>query len=61
MAPQMTDEQWEAQNGGLSPDEARTRGLCWLCNGNGALYTAFGGIQRTVPCRECPGDGKAQR
>ncbi len=31
----MTDQQWEAQNGSLSPDEARARGLCWCCSGNG--------------------------
>lgn len=57
----MTDEQWEAQNGSLSPDEAHARGLCWCCTGNGVLYTAFGGVQRKLPCGECRGNGKAQR
>jgi len=57
----MTDQQWEAQNSNLGPDEATARGLCWCCVGNGVLYTAFGGVQRAVPCRECRGDGKAKR
>jgi DnaJ-class molecular chaperone len=57
----MTDEQWEAQNGPLSPGEAAARGLCWQCTGNRVLYTAFGGVQRKVPCRECRGTGKAKR
>jgi hypothetical protein len=56
----MTDEQWEAQNGSLSPDEAHARGLCWCCTGNRVLYTAFGGNQRKVDCHECGGTGKAQ-
>lgn len=57
----MTDEQWEAENGSLSPGEAAARGLCWQCTGNRVLYTAFGGVQRKVPCRECRGNGKAKR
>ncbi|MFF9175964.1 hypothetical protein [Streptomyces sp. NPDC014793] len=57
----MTDEQWEAQNGNLAPDEARAKGLCWHCSGKGANYTAFGGVQRTVRCPECRGNGKAKR
>lgn len=57
----MTDEQWEAQNSSLSPNEAHAQGLCWCCTGNGVLYTAFGGAQRKLPCGECRGDGKAQR
>jgi hypothetical protein len=57
----MTDEQWEAQNGNLAPDEATARGLCWCCNGNRVLYTAFGGVQRAVKCGECKGSGKAKR
>ena len=61
MTPRMTDQQWEAQNSNLGPDEATARGLCWCCVGNGVLYTAFGGVQRAVPCRECRGDGKAKR
>lgn len=55
----MTDEQWEAQNGKLSPAAAMKRGLCWQCSGKGALYTAFGGEQKTVVCNECEGTGKA--
>ncbi|MGW2048584.1 hypothetical protein ACWCPF_25885 [Streptomyces sp. NPDC001858] len=54
----MTDQEWEAQNGALSPEEARAQGLCWHCTGKGKLYTAFGGDQVTVPCGECRGDGK---
>lgn len=57
---QMTDHEWEAQNGALSPDEARARGLCWHCSGKGANYSAFGGARLTVPCPECKGDGKAR-
>lgn len=60
MANRMTDQQWEAQNGSLSPAEARTQGLCWHCSGKGANYTAFGGAQRKVPCPEYRGDGKAR-
>ncbi|MFF5473349.1 hypothetical protein [Streptomyces achromogenes] len=56
----MTDEQWEAQNGSLSPGEARARGLCWQCSGKGKLFTAFGGVQRKVHCPECKGDGDAR-
>lgn len=61
MPARMTDQQWEAQNGSLSPGEATAHGLCWCCTGNGVLYTAFGGHQRKVNCRECRGDGKARR
>lgn len=61
MPARMTDQEWEAQNGSLSPGEATACGLCWCCTGNGVLYTAFGGIQRKVNCRECHGDGKARR
>lgn len=57
----MPDQEWEAQNGRLSPGEAQARGLCWCCTGNGVLYTAFGGEQVEVPCGECRGDGKARR
>ncbi|MEU6552094.1 hypothetical protein ABZ915_17685 [Streptomyces sp. NPDC046915] len=57
----MTDEQWEAQNGSLSPIEAVAKGLCWCCTGNGVLYTAFGGVQRTVACPEKCNSGKAKR
>jgi DnaJ-class molecular chaperone len=57
----MTDQEWEAQNGSLSPGECRARGLCWHCTGNGANYTAFGGVQRKVPCGVCTGDGKDRR
>jgi DnaJ-class molecular chaperone len=61
MANRMTDQEWEAQNGSLHPDEARARGLCWHCSGHGANYTAFGGIQRKVTCPECRSDGEARR
>ena len=33
MPKPMTDKQWEAQNGPLSPSEATARGLCWCCTG----------------------------
>ncbi|MFL6096030.1 MAG: hypothetical protein ACJ71Y_11330 [Blastococcus sp.] len=56
----MSDQEWEAQNGPLSPSEATARGLCWCCTGNRVLYTAFGGVQRKVDCRECRGTGQAQ-
>jgi hypothetical protein len=61
MPGRMTDQEWEAQNGGLSPVEATARGLCWHCSGNGVNYTAFGGAQRAVPCREKCDNGKAKR
>ncbi|WP_159106691.1 hypothetical protein [Streptomyces rishiriensis] len=61
MASRMTDQQWEARNGALSPGEATAKGLCWQCTGNGVLYTAFGGVQRVVPCKECRGNGEASR
>lgn len=57
----MTDQEWETQNGGLSPGEARAQGLCWHCSGKGASWTAFGGVQRKVDCPECRGDGKGRR
>ncbi|MPY47131.1 hypothetical protein [Streptomyces acidicola] len=56
----MTDQEWEAQNGTLQPSEAQAQGLCWCCTGNGVLYSAFGGNQIKVSCRECSGDGKAR-
>jgi hypothetical protein len=59
MANRMTDQQWEAQNGSLSPSEAQAQGLCWCCTGNGILYTAFGGEQRKVACPERCDNGKA--
>lgn len=57
----MTDQQWEAQNGGLSQDEAAARGLCWCCSGNGVLYSAHGGERITAPCPEKCDNGKARR
>ncbi|WP_438489555.1 hypothetical protein [Streptomyces sp. S186] len=57
---QMTDQQWEAQNGALHPDTAHARGLCWHCSGVGALYTAFGGEHVEVTCPDRTGDGKAR-
>jgi hypothetical protein len=57
----MTDEQWEAQNSGLGPDEATARGLCGCCGGKTVLYTAFGRVQRAVPCPEKCNNGKAKR
>lgn len=56
----MTDQQWEAQNGKLSPAVAKKRGLCWKCSGKGALYSAFGGEHITTACGECQGTGKAK-
>jgi hypothetical protein len=56
----MTEQQREAQNGNLSPDEACARGLCWHCSAEGANYSAFGGEQITVKCPECKGNGKAR-
>ncbi|MFI9598908.1 hypothetical protein ACIHCX_03335 [Streptomyces sp. NPDC052043] len=61
MTARMTDQQWEAQNGSLSPNEANMRGLCWHCSGKGANWTAFGGVQRKVTCGVCLGDGKSRR
>ncbi|MFJ7895921.1 hypothetical protein [Streptomyces anthocyanicus] len=61
MPRKMTDREWEAQNGSLSPDQARARGLCWCCTGNGVLFTAFGGVQRRVSCPEKCDNGKARR
>lgn len=60
MASRMTDQEWEAQNGALHPDEARAQGLCWHCSGKGVLYTAFGGAQRTVACPEKCDNGRAR-
>lgn len=57
----MTDREWEAQNGSLSPGEATARGLCWQCSGNGVLYSAFGGKRITAKCGECKGTGRASR
>lgn len=56
--PKMTDAQWEKQNSSLSPAAAARKGVCWQCGGNGALYTAFGGEQKTVVCNICTGTGK---
>ena len=61
MTGRLTDRQWEAQNGSLSPDEARAQGLCWHCSGNGVNYSAFGGERIAAPCPECRGNGKAKR
>lgn len=61
MAGRMTDQEWEAQNGALHPDEARAKGLCWHCSGKGKLFTAFGGVQRTVKCPERRGNCKAKQ
>lgn len=61
MPQKMTDQEWEAQNGSLSPGEAAALGLCWCCQGRKVLYTAFGGVQRTVPCPEKCNNGKAGR
>ncbi|MFB6568393.1 MULTISPECIES: hypothetical protein [Streptomyces] len=57
---QMTDQQWESQNGALHPGTARARGLCWHCAGVGALYTAFRGEHVKVTCPDCEGTGKAR-
>jgi uncharacterized protein (DUF983 family) len=51
----MSDKQWEKQNSSLGPDEARAKGLCWHCGGNGKLYSAFGGKQILTVCPECQG------
>ena len=61
MPARMTDQEWEAQNGSLSPDEARAQGSCWHCSGKAANWTAFGGVQRKVDCPECKGSGEARR
>lgn len=55
MPGRMTDQEWEAQNGGLGPAEAHAKGLCWHCTGNGNLYSAFGDDQITATCPECRG------
>jgi hypothetical protein len=54
----MSDADWEKQNKPVSPATAKKRGICWCCT-DGALYTAFGGEQRTVVCGVCKGTGKA--
>lgn len=56
----MTDQEWEAQNGPLSPAEAVARGFCWCCTGNGVLYSAHGGEQITAPCPERCNSGRPQ-
>ena len=56
----MSDKQWEKQNSSLGPDEARAKGLCWHCGGNGKLHSAFGGQQIVTVCPECQGRGKAK-
>ncbi|MFG3046262.1 hypothetical protein ACGFZR_15200 [Streptomyces sp. NPDC048241] len=61
MAARMTDTEWEAQNGTLSPGEATARGLCWHCSGKGANWTAHGSVQRKVRCPECKGSGGAKQ
>ncbi|WP_159107493.1 hypothetical protein [Streptomyces rubrogriseus] len=61
MPQSMTDQDWEAQNGSLSPEQVQARSLCWCCRGNGVLFTAFGGVQRRVPCPEKCDNGKARR
>lgn len=54
----MTDTQWEKQNSRMSPAVADKKGVCWSCGGKGALYTAFGGEQKTIVCGICTGTGK---
>lgn len=56
----MTDAEWEAQNSGIGPDEARAKGLCWMCGGVRKLYSAFGGERIAARCPECKGGGKAE-
>lgn len=58
--PAKTDAEWEKQNRRISPAAADRKGVCWSCAGNGALYTAFGGEQKTVVCGVCQGTGKAR-
>lgn len=57
----MTDEQWIKQNKPIKPATAISKGLCWQCAGNRALYSAFGGQQLVVICRECNGTGQAPK
>lgn len=54
----MTDAEWEKQNSRMAAGTATRKGLCWSCGGKGALYTAFGGVQKTVVCALCNGTGK---
>jgi DnaJ-class molecular chaperone len=61
MPDRMTDQEWEAQNGNLSPEDADAQGLCWGCSGQGVNFHAFGGVQRKAPCPECRGNCKARR
>jgi hypothetical protein len=56
----MTDQEWEAQNGGLSPAEANARGLCWYCNGNSKIYSAYNSERIAVDCPENCDNGKAR-
>lgn len=60
MPKRMTDQEWEAQNGGLSPTEAAAQGKCWKCSGITKLFSAFGGDQFSVTCDECRGTGEAR-
>ena len=60
MPTRMTDDEWEAQNGGLSPDLAAAQGKCWKCSGHKKLFSAFGGDQFSVTCDECSGTGEAR-
>ncbi|ARX81542.1 hypothetical protein SMD44_00940 [Streptomyces alboflavus] len=55
----MSDTAWEKQNKPPSPAKATRLGLCRWCT-DGALYSAFGGEQRTVVCGICNGTGKAK-
>jgi hypothetical protein len=52
----MTDQQWIKQNKKMKPGTAISKGLCWMCVGNGKLH---GGQQTLTVCRECKGTGKA--
>jgi hypothetical protein len=57
----MTDEQWIKQNKPMSPGKAISRGLCWMCAGNGKLHGAHGGQQILTVCPQCTGSGKAPK
>lgn len=54
----MTDAEWEKQNSRMAAGTATRKGLCWSCGGKGALYTALGGVRKTVVCALCNGTGK---
>lgn len=54
----MTDDEWVAQNSGMSYTDAQNQGLCGTCGGKKKIWAAFGGVQQEFTCHECKGSGK---